>query len=55
MMSDQKIKGSILKSRLEFVRKEFGEAGLSKIMDVRRFPTAETQRRGIAAETSLKL
>jgi len=32
-MSDQKIKGSILKSRLEFVRKEFGEAGLSRIMD----------------------
>lgn len=32
-MSDQKIKGSIIKSRLEFVRKEFGEEGLSKIMD----------------------
>lgn len=32
-MSDQKIKGSILKSRLEFIRKEFGEAGLSRIMD----------------------
>ena len=32
-MSDQKIKGSILKSRLEFVRKEFGDDGLVKIMD----------------------
>ena len=32
-MSDQKIKGSILKSRLEFVRNEYGEEGLSKIMD----------------------
>ena len=32
-MTDQKIKGSILKSRLEFVRNEFGEDGLSKIMD----------------------
>jgi len=32
-MGDQKIKGSIIKSRIEFVRKEFGEAGLSRIMD----------------------
>ncbi len=32
-MTDQKIKGSILKSRLEFVRKEFGEDGLSKVID----------------------
>ena len=32
-MSDQKIKGSILKSRLEFVRQEFGDDGLVKIMD----------------------
>lgn len=32
-MSPQKIKGSIIKSRLEFVRKEFGDEGLSKIMD----------------------
>lgn len=32
-MSDQKIKGSILKSRLEFVRNEFGDDGLKKIMD----------------------
>lgn len=32
-MSDQKIKGSILKSRLEFVRNEFGEDGLNKILD----------------------
>ena len=33
-MSDQKIKGSILKSRLEFVRQEFGDDGLVKIMDI---------------------
>jgi uncharacterized protein (TIGR02265 family) len=32
-MVEQKIKGSILKSRLEFVRNEFGEDGLNKIMD----------------------
>ncbi len=32
-MAEQKIKGSILKSRLEFVRNEFGEDGLNKIMD----------------------
>jgi len=32
-MGDQKIKGSILKSRLEFVRKEIGEKGLSDLMD----------------------
>jgi len=32
-MTDQKIKGSVLKSRLEFVRNEFGEEGLSKIID----------------------
>lgn len=32
-MSGQKIKGSILKSRLEFVSQEFGEAGLTRIMD----------------------
>jgi len=32
-MADQKIKGSILKSRLEFVRKEIGEDGLAKLMD----------------------
>jgi len=32
-MSDQKIKGSIIKSRLEFVRNEFGEEGLNRIMD----------------------
>jgi uncharacterized protein (TIGR02265 family) len=32
-MSDQKVKGSVLKSRLEFIRKEFGEAGLEKVMN----------------------
>lgn len=32
-MTDQKIKGSILKSRLEFVRDQFGDDGVSKIMD----------------------
>jgi uncharacterized protein (TIGR02265 family) len=32
-MSKQKVKGSVLKSRLEFVRKEFGEAGLDKVLD----------------------
>ena len=32
-MSDQKIKGSIIKSRLEFVRRELGDDGLSKIID----------------------
>lgn len=31
-MSDQKIKGSILKSRLEFVRKEIGDDGLAKLL-----------------------
>jgi uncharacterized protein (TIGR02265 family) len=31
-MAEQKIKGSILKSRLEFVHKEFGEEGLSKVI-----------------------
>jgi len=31
-MSDQKIKGSILKSRLEFVRGEIGEDGLAKLL-----------------------
>ncbi|MCU0305162.1 MAG: DUF2378 family protein [Thermoanaerobaculales bacterium] len=31
-MAEQKIKGSVLKSRLEFVHKEFGEEGLSKVM-----------------------
>lgn len=33
-MGDQKIKGSIIKSRLEFVRREFGEEGLTKIMNL---------------------
>lgn len=33
LMTDQKIKGSILKARLEFVRDQFGDDGLSKIMD----------------------
>ena len=32
-MSKQKVKGSVLKSRLEFVRKDFGEAGLDKVLD----------------------
>jgi uncharacterized protein (TIGR02265 family) len=32
-MSEQKVKGSVLKSRLEFIRKEFGEDGLDKVMD----------------------
>jgi uncharacterized protein (TIGR02265 family) len=32
-MSTQKVKGSVLKSRLEFVRTEFGEAGLNKVLD----------------------
>jgi uncharacterized protein (TIGR02265 family) len=31
-MAEQKIKGSIIKSRLEFVRREIGEAGLAKLM-----------------------
>lgn len=32
-MAGQKIKGSILKSRLEFVRKEIGEGGLAGLID----------------------
>lgn len=32
-MTDQKIKGSIVKSRLEFVRDQFGEDGLNRILD----------------------
>jgi len=32
-MGDQKIKGSILKSRLEFVRKEIGDDGLASLLE----------------------
>ena len=32
-MTPQKIKGSVLKSRLEFVRQEIGEEGLAKLME----------------------
>jgi uncharacterized protein (TIGR02265 family) len=32
-MSTQKVKGSVLKSRLEFVRQEFGEDGLQKVLN----------------------
>jgi len=32
-MTDQKIKGSILKSRLEFVRKEIGDDGLATLVE----------------------
>jgi len=32
-VSNQKIKGSIIKARLEFVRKEYGEEGLGRVMD----------------------
>ena len=32
-MTTQKIKGSVLKSRLEFVRREIGEEGLAKLME----------------------
>jgi uncharacterized protein (TIGR02265 family) len=31
-MSEQKVKGSILKSRLEFVEQQFGREGLEKVM-----------------------
>jgi hypothetical protein len=32
-MSTQKIKGSVLKSRLAFVEQQFGREGLDKVMD----------------------
>jgi uncharacterized protein (TIGR02265 family) len=32
-MSGQKVKGSVIKSRLEFVRREFGEEGLNRLLD----------------------
>lgn len=32
-MTTQKIKGSVLKSRLEFVRREIGEEGLARLME----------------------
>ena len=32
-MSSQKVKGSVLKSRLAFVENEFGRDGLEKVME----------------------